>query len=71
MIKPQDNCPAFPEQKAVIRVENCCLYLREIISNDLYMELRKAVFKWDTAHCPHEQVSQKMAETVRARWAKR
>ena len=46
-MRPNDRTPPLPEQAACIRLEVCCLYLREVLPPKLYTEVRTAVSRWN------------------------
>ena len=46
-LDPHDLIDEWPKQPACIRVEYCCLVLREILPESLYLQVRTETCRWD------------------------
>ena len=46
-LDPHDLIDEWPKQPACIRVEYCCLVLREILPKELYLQVRTETCRWD------------------------
>jgi len=66
--KPLERVNEWPASSAVMRAQQCCTFLEDMMPRDVYLQVRKAVCEWDVQNDPGNELSEKRIAAVNARW---